>query len=128
MGIRSLVSGTHCLVSSSVDQITCSVPAQATALAMAAACVSSRSGELCSQKFVTQNTAWAPSNARFSVSARSRSAATTSAPHAASARAAADSGRRVTALTENAPAGSARMARASEPPCPPVAPTIATIL
>ena len=57
----------------------------------------------------------------------SRSAATTSAPAAASAWAFSPSGLRVSARTAKPPFGSARIARTSPPPCAPVAPTTAMI-
>src|ERR1700720_1187641 len=53
------------------------------------------------------------------------SAWTTSAPWSASAFALSFDGSRVNARTAKPPSGSARMARATPPPCAPVAPTTA---
>ena len=54
VGIRSSLSGTRVRVSSSVDQMTCSTPALRAASAMFRACANSFSGDMCSQKLVTQ--------------------------------------------------------------------------
>ncbi len=53
--MRSSSSGTHCRVSSRVDQMTCSTPASLAAAAILRTCSISFSGEKCSQKAVTQN-------------------------------------------------------------------------
>ncbi len=52
--MRSSLSGTHLRVSSSVDQMTCSMPASFAAWAMSLASAISFSGEKCAQKNVTQ--------------------------------------------------------------------------
>ena len=104
-------SGTIRRVSSSVDQMTCRTPAALAACARLRAWASSFSGEKCSQKLVTQYAPYAPCNARSTLAASSRSAATTSAPAAARARALSESTWRVTARTAKPPSGSSRIAR-----------------
>ena len=118
---------TNSRVSSSVDHTTCLTPASSAACAIVCACTSSLVGERCSQKLVTQKAPCAPSIARRTLTASSRSATTISAPASASARAAGESGLRVTARTRKRCCGSARIARANPPPCAPVAPNTVMI-
>ncbi len=114
-------------VSSSDDQMTWRTPAAFAAFAMWRASAISFSGEKCAQKNVTKYAPYAPSSARARLASSSTSAATTSAPACASARAFSESTSRVIARAAKPPAGSARIARTSPPPCAPVAPTTAMI-
>src|SRR4249919_3154548 len=125
--MRSSLSGTFLRVSSSVDQTMCFTPAAFAACAMFCACAYSFCGEKCSQKLVMKKAPWAPCSARSTLASSSRSAVTTSAPAAASARALSESAWRVIARRRKPPAGSSRMARARPPPWAPVAPTTAMI-
>jgi hypothetical protein len=54
VGMRESSRGTHCRVSSSVDQMTCRTPAAFAAFAIAPASATSLSAERCAQKKVTQ--------------------------------------------------------------------------
>src|SRR5262249_55374441 len=125
VGMRLSMSGTHCRLSSNVDQSTCRRAEAFAATAIAFASAISFSGEQCAQKKVTQKAAQAPSNALFRLSGLSMSALTTSAPSLAKPFALALFTSLVSTRAAKVRFGSLRIARTKPPPCAPVAPTTA---